>query len=163
MPFAYTRLLGSASAWRGAARRKCDASRYIMLPMGFARSLLTSRPNNACDSTRYAEISHTERRDVWHGATRTNGPYIRRIRAVNCRPPPASRPVRRGLAAHLWIERPGNHDRISTVAAINMWSRYIFTLKTWLISWFSDLLEQFLFLVWEIFYCWRYFTWIFIK
>lgn len=117
--------------------------------MGFARSLLTSRPNNACDSTRYAEISRTERRDVWHGAARTNDPYIRRIRAVNCRPPPPmSRPVRRNLAAHLWIERL--EITTVTVAAINMWfyTRDI----TYLLIFGTDVLEQILFLRWEIFY-----------
>ena len=70
-----------------------SAMRHVASCYSGFRSLLTSCPNNACDSTRYAEIPRTERRDVWHGAARTNGPYISRKRVVNCKRPPPSSPL----------------------------------------------------------------------
>lgn len=101
----------------------------------FARSLLTSRPNNACDLTRYAEIPRTERRDVWHGAARTNGSYIRRRRTVNCS---SSLPGPERVRGSLTNRTPGNRDRVTrcpVVAVINMFMILLyFILKTWLIS-----------------------------
>lgn len=142
------RLLDSAR--HGATQ--CDVSRCIMLQ--WVSSDRYSRRARITRATQLVTPKYRVPKDVWHGATGTNGPYIRRRRAVNCRPP-ASRPERvRGSLTDRTVGIRGRVPCYPIVAAIKYIILLYLTLETWLISlgFYTGYLlpGQILFVGWEI-------------